>query len=96
MLRSMFVAALSSSWIVKASDDAESYADRAEAFSDEILAEAESMPERMEMGWKDSVMAHWDMMASWQKIVAIVVIASLVLWLVCKLMKPGKGCCKGE
>jgi len=96
MLRSIFVGALSSSWIVKASEDGESYADRAEAFSDEILAEAESMPERMEMGWRDMVMAHWDVMASWQKIFAIVVVASFVLWLVCKIMKSGKGCCKGE
>ncbi|MCX5923318.1 MAG: hypothetical protein NTU89_01995 [Candidatus Dependentiae bacterium] len=97
MLKSMFVAALSSSWVVKASEESESYADRAESFGDEILEGVESLPERMEMGWKDSVMAHWDMMPSWQKVVVVVVLALGAFWLVCKLMKSGKGgCCKGE
>lgn len=97
MFKSMFVAALSSSWIVKASEDVDAYADRAESFGDEIVEGAESLPERMEMGWRDMVMVHWDMMPSWQKVFVIVVVALFAFWLVCKLMKSSKGgCCKGE
>jgi len=70
--------------------------EQSESFADEVFGDVESLPEKMEMGWKDMIMVHWSTMSSVHKFILVAVVVLLVVWIVCKFMKSGKDCCKGE
>ncbi len=70
--------------------------EQSESFADEMLGDVEALSDKVEMGWRETVMLRLDMMSSLQKFILVAVVALFVVWIVCKLMKSGKGCCKGE
>ncbi|MCX5923975.1 MAG: hypothetical protein NTZ68_00920 [Candidatus Dependentiae bacterium] len=92
-MKKLLVSILSSSIVMRASE--EILAPAPESFSEEFLQEVESVPSRVEMGWRDMVMAHWHNMSPMHQYIVLGVVALVVFYVIRRLMKCGGGCTCG-
>jgi hypothetical protein len=92
-MKKLLFALSSVSFLVKASEEAESVG---EQMSD-AMQSMESMAQDVmsNMSWKMKIMLYWSSMSSMHKMVVVGLGVVLVLWILCKLMHHRKdSCCK--
>lgn len=92
-MKKLLLTVLSSSVVLRASEEAAEAAP--ESFSEELLQETVALPEKLEMGWRDTIMAHWYNMSPMAQYAVLGVLALAVIYVIRRIMKCGGGCTCG-
>lgn len=84
-MKKIFLGLLTSTWVLKASEELESLEKEAgEIFSDVSEKISDSL------SWKMKLMLYWHAMSSMHKMIAVGLITLFVVWIVFRLLKIGK------
>ena len=88
-MKKNLLALLSTSFLVRASQDSESMSsDMSQAMPDVPQSTSDMMSS---LSWKAKAMLYWSTLSSMHKIIISVLVALAVLWILCKLMHCRKG-----
>ena len=86
-MKKLLLTILSSSLVMAASEEV-----YPESYSEEMMTETMALPERVNMGWRDMAMAHWQGLSQMAQWVVLIVVALLVLYVISRIVRCGNGC----
>lgn len=85
-MKKALLALLPISFIARASEEVES-------FSDEVMEDFSSIPEKVSTDWREMVMNHWSSLSSMNKMIIAGAALLLVVWLISKLFSNKDSSC---